>query len=299
MLDVSNFGLKISHWYFSRNQLLKKYLLWLLVGLNILIWAFSFSQLIPYLWQTARYNALTRDMSVVVIDFQNYKQQHEAENLIISDTVAIATKTNNYTVIGRVKNPNSDWVAERVTYSFQLSGVTTATETSFVFPGENKALVSFNVSYASSSGTSPLPKLNIEKIHWHRYAPTDNLIIPDFAISNIKQSQVNVQSLANPNVNGSIPASGVITRVQAEISNNSVYGFWRVDVQGILNGLDGQLLDFSTIRMTEFQPRETRRVELLWNKTYPLISSIDIYPVVDTFDPTAIMPLGSGVSQPL
>lgn len=299
MLDISNFELKISHWYFSRKQLLKKYLLWLLVGFNILIWGFALSRIIPYLWQTRSYNALTKEMASVVIDFQNYKQQHAAEDLAITDTVAISTKTNTYTLVARVKNPNMDYVAEKVTYSFNLSGVTTGSESSFIFPGETKGLVTFNVSYASSSTDTPRPQLKIENIHWHRYAPSDHLIIPDFDISNLKQSRVDAQTIDNSSNTAAVTASGIITRVQADITNNSVYGFWRVDVQGILNGLEGELLDFSNIRLTEFKPRETRRVELIWNKTYPLISSIDIYPVVDTFDSTAIMPLGPGASQPL
>lgn len=299
MFESSDFLLKISHWYFGHKSFFKKILIGLLLAVNILIWLSFSGKLTRYILDTDTYQQLTIDMKILAVDFAGYKAKHQAQELRVKDTVTIPAKTNTYNLLAKIENPNKEWVAEVITYRFQLPGLETDPQTSFVFPGQTKALTAFNISYASSSLTPPAATVKIENIHWHRYSPTDRLIIPDFAVENVQQTIVTPAPRRGEEEGSTGEKVKMVTRVQADLTNNTFYGFWRVDVQVIALDYQNTILDFNTIRLTEFQAGEKRHVDLTFKKALNNVTTIEIFPEVDTFDPTAIMPFGAGSSQPL
>lgn len=181
-------------------------------------------------------------------------------------------------------NPNMDWWAD-VTYHFTYAGdQATDTASTILYPGDHRPLP---VVAVASQGVASA-KLVIDNVAWHRI---DTHAIPDPASWLTDRLSFSVTDAVYESL---ALGKETIGHSTFTITNNTAYGYWSVPLVVMLKR-GSSVIGVSTTSIDTFTAGHAQTVDMNWFVTLPSVTSIDVVPLVNVFDPASYLaPEGVG-----
>ena len=172
------------------------------------------------------------------------------ENIQVSETAWVsAGKGNEYDVVGKISNPNNDYGASKVAYTFRVIGesgnvLAERTGTSFILPKETKYLVetSLSLSEKPSRVEVILGDTAWEKFAGYKERPALDVYNRSFE----RTSGVNFGA-----------AKGLVV-------NNSPFDFTNVGIVVVLRNDNGNVIALQKTDMQTLRSGEQRDFTLVW-----------------------------------
>lgn len=265
--SMNDFYLKLSYWFVSHKKSLRKWWVMTLLIIDVIFIVYILVNGLIMAIQGPGYDKMIKEMSHNFVD-SNYRQQAKPENLIVLKKKAIKVGDSKYDYLAEIENNNTDWGGYSFNYKFiDNEDKETEESSSFINPGK-KYIVLKNVIYKGDD-VSKLD-LEINDVNWKRI--TNKLLLEEinFEVSNEKISK-------------SQTSEGVASVVTADISNQSFYGFWQVDVPVVIYFSD-EPIAYDNYRLRNLGSFESQGISVSWLKNLPLSSEIRIEPHINIFD---------------
>jgi|GEM_PF-1406529 len=175
-----------------------------------------------------------------------------------------SSKDGRYDVLAKFLNTNPNWVAN-VHYRF---GASTKEETVKVLNDEGR----FVVGAGMAESLGDIPKIMITKVDWTRLREPKifNDLKPKFVVSDVNF------------ISGSSLPQGEISPSQVEftITNESVYGFWSVDLTVVVLQGDRPIAG-RVLALDSVQSAEQRKVQINLFTTITGVTEVLVVPTVD------------------
>ncbi len=271
--EFSNKSLHVGSWYvehkiFLRNILIGVLLIWSIfsVGYGVIGWGHYVVE------------GYFQDRTLAkrqIAQFQNYthiQQSYKALPLDFSPIQIFSPTTGKYDFVTLATNQNQR-VLIRLQYRFTFEGGETSVHETFLLPGQTVPVAVLGYDSENYPGNS---SLKIESIKYEHVSPHRILKIQDYVSQRTKFSTQNLEFFP--------PQEGIqASRIRFDITNETGFAFWEAFFAlEVLSG--GQSLGLLSATIADFQPGETRSVDV---STFFDIGSADevrLTPIIDIFD---------------
>gem|GEM_PF-4067325 len=181
--------------------------------------------------------------------------------------------------IALVTNSNTEWYAGEVIIRFTVNGSPLdETLSTFLMPGQTR-----HVFFNRTGALAPSSRVDAEVVSttWERPSSLFDSENTSFSVANATFSALTIISGQQTDA----------SRVTAEVTNNSIYGFWAVPVTIIVfRGGEPVAVDEQVLR--QVQPFETQTVTAQWLQRIPSGGEIVVEPYVNAFDEENRLPVG-------
>jgi len=281
--DFSNRELKLSRWYLKHKILLGQ------IGIGILI-VFCITTIFysSIMWGLYLFSGfekdeqLRRDQVAEFVDNRAIYGRFAATPLIIDSPKIFQEQGDKVTFSSNVSNPNNRHIAT-VTYRFTYSGGQTDLEEAIILPASKRPLSVFGHQTTNRPTTI---RLQIENVKWQKINPHE---IPDPVeyINDHFSWQIENFNFVRGSVLDNMPSH----QISFDISNNSVYSYWAPQFYIELLDID-QIVGVLKVELEQFRSGETRTVDIRSLTDLQNVTDLSIYPIVDPFDQTEIIPPG-------
>lgn len=188
------------------------------------------------------------------------QNQETPESLEILSDKFIPTTENNYDLVARVKNPNSDFGVESVSYVFEIYDsnnqmIASKEGKTYILPQEAKYII--EQKFFSEKSVSKI-EFKLKDVSW------------------IKLKEFSELELRIKNRNLQLTAEG-FNRISGAIENRSNYDLDKIEVVGLLLDVDGEIIGVGKTEMRTVLMGESRGFEILWSyQISETISNFDI-----------------------
>lgn len=175
-----------------------------------------------------------------------------------------------------VKNPNASYSAV-LNYCFVSSGKELACGNSFIFPGEEKNVLSLGNKVIKTSGVSLL----VKGTQWNRI---DAHKISDWPSYFNERINFTVSDISfKDGLQSGLSDKKSLSVLDFKIKNNSAYGYWEVPLDIVLysGSFPVALQQYS---ISEFKSGEERSVRIVWPDSLGAISNTKVLPVINILD---------------
>ena len=286
--------LKISYWIVTHKIFIKKAFLSALfvfdvifISLILLKWVNFYSD------DQVAFEKAMHDLMVYNIDYKSYHQKIAAKNIIISELDAVKADKDSYNLIAKVKNPNeNDWLIKEITFHFIYNGKESPKGKSFLFPGEEKFLVVFNVE---SQQNILMPRLVVDDIKWRRIKKGDQ---EEFK-KKIKK-YINFEIKDKKFFRGrdlGLEKEEPLSIIRFKVSNNSEYDYYETGFY-IITYSGPKITSVNYFLVNHMISGKTKDIEVRWHYEIPAPSQIVILPEVNLFDEFLIIPKDDYIGLP-
>jgi len=266
--SMNDLYLRLSYWFVSHKKSLRKWWVMTLLIIDVILIVYILINGLIISIQSSSYDNMVKEMSLDFID-NNYRQEAKPGALTIIKKKAIKVGSSKYDYVAEIKNNNLDWGANSFNYKFiDSEGKETEESSSFINPDQKKYIALENVNY-DGDDVSKLD-LEITNIDWKRITNKSLLEELNFEVSNEKISK-------------SQTSEGVASIVTADISNQSFYGFWQVNVPVVILHSD-EPIAYDIYRLRNLKSFEDQSISVSWLKNLPLSAEIIIEPHINIFD---------------
>ena len=269
--ELTSKQLKWSYWYVTNKLRLRKALVIFLIVIAAFFWLYALYGIIIYL---VDFNRLNSEAAVLLHSpsaAQTVLDATRPQALKFSEVTALPAASGHYDLVVEVRNPNKDWLG-LFDYELGQGTSTSAVRSGFILPGDDKYLVGISADSANAG-------FKASNFRWQK--------ITDFAALKKDRDHFIIE-----NEEYLPPAkAGEPARVKFDITNDSAYSYWQVNVVALLySGGSLGAVNYATIG--KLKSLETRAVEMNWSQDLPAIDSVQIIPEVNYIDPASIMPPG-------
>lgn len=260
-------------WYVKNKFIVRKWIIGIIIGVNVLLWLPSLFSWINYLVVgIKRDDNLARQLT----QFPDYTVLHArygAASLQISSPNVFLGGVKKYDLSAEVTNPNARFIVA-FDYYFLIDGTSTPKQTALFLAGESRPLAFFGYESDSDPGVADLM---IENMRWQRI---DSHTIPDSMEWQAARLNFTVTDVVFiPAVSGEVSA-GV---VRFNLANESPYGFVEPDFYvAFLQG--GDLTGLMPLRLSRFKSMEKRAIDIRTFADNVSASEIKIYPLINLYD---------------
>lgn len=281
--QLSDFKLKIGYWFISNKIFIKRFFLFFLIIMDILLISFSGARIIKYYTiERVEFDEMLSNINYFSIDFDSYNKKNRALDLQVSELDVINIGNNRYNLIAKVSNPNTKkWIAEEVEYYFYSNNFQSEHKKSFILPGGKKFLTAFNVE---SDSVIRNPKLFISNIKWQRIKEKD---IETFS-SRIKKmtdfqiKETNFSSLRD------LQIKNLGSSINFLVKNNTIYNYYEAGF--FIITYNGPIITSANyLRLDNFMAGEEKKAEIRWQQAIPRPSQIIIKPEINILDENIII----------
>ncbi len=198
----------------------------------------------------------------------------QAESLQLSNARVLSLGDGRYDFYVEVTNLNDRWWAE-VDYVFS-SGEIVEEGTGFVLPSGETPLVAFSVA-----SSIPLTSVSVEmqEVRWHRL---DTHTIPVYEEWQEDRFRLVITDISfDPafELNGKR-----IGRMTFTVTNEGPYGFYEVPLYLLLSR-GGSVIGVNRTELSTLDAGETKQVVVNWFGAVPSVSTYEVIPLVNLFDP--------------
>jgi len=169
-----------------------------------------------------------------------------------------------------VENPNTDWLATKLTYRFVVNGQAQANKETFVLPVSNKFLL--QLAYQAKTSIQSV-QIEILETTWQRVGETDFNV---FTLNDPQYLGPNIQVVEDKKID--LPA-----RVVWQATNDSLFDFWQVPWQVAVYNQD-RLVGVSELLVEDFKSLETKDLEVVWLYDLPRITKVLVTPQLNIKD---------------
>lgn len=193
----------------------------------------------------------------------------DIDRLQVLGVEMVRTNEQSIGVVAELFNPNNEWGAESIRYTFLLTDsqgntLNEVSGESFILPRQKK----FVVAPAIPETERDLDvQLNIEKIVWRKLA--------DFIDLDLGVENVTVGGTTRP---------GFAARVRAEIINRSVFGLENVEVVSVLTGSGQVPVAVNRTNLQALVQGERRGVEMFWREQLPPVEGVTVEAYSNVFE---------------
>jgi len=269
MNEFSDIWLKLSYWSLSHKNDLKKWWVIILLAADIFMVVFIVTNFAIYIISMPRESRLMTQMVENQAGYQEYRITGQPQPLDFAEPELISTGSDQADLIVKVRNPNKNWAAGSIKYKFVVNEKETEVEENFIMPDEEKYLTAFSVA---KSGSSFNISFITNAITWQRVKDLQKFPQANFKIENIQYTQL------------SVPERNItVGQVKAQITNDSIYSYWRTDFMAVL--LSGnRVVGVSKLIFDEFKSFEKRNIEFRFLSAPSSVSKVSIYPEVNLLD---------------
>ncbi len=281
---VSLKKLQIGLWYVEH----KKQLAYLLKGFLILIslfsWSYFFYSFGFYLLKGQKEDEeMVKKMVAVNSIDPVFMQTMRAKDLQIFSVSILKTTNNKYDFAVKIKNPNDKFYA-KLTYKFLVDQYETGVFNDFIFPKEEKYLLSIDNKLNFIPRRAKLKLINIDwqRIDPHKY-PRWNEFYKSHTNFIIKDKEFIPAQLSK--LTEKIP----INTLKFAIINNTAYNYWNLDLNIVLFSRS-KIVGLNKYQVNEFRSGENRDIEISWPGRLGRVDKIEIFPSVNILDPNIYMP---------
>jgi hypothetical protein len=280
--EFSNRSLEIGTWYLTHKTILER------IGFALL--ALTAATLITVavgMWSAYLIVGISTDNRMAAEEtrlFQNYEQIRSgsaAVPLTVQGLQVYVSAPDTYDMVAMVQNPNKDWIAH-LSYHFIYSTGTTTVHEAILMPGANQPVAVLGASLSSY----PLSvQLTLDAVSFERINPHAVPDIRGFIASHVAFTTDHfVFTHAQPGQNN-LP----VHDIRFSLTNTSAYSYWEPAFYAeLMNG--GQSVGILYITLDSFRSGETRTIDIRSSAPDLLADSITLYPLVNPFDESSIMP---------
>lgn len=267
--DLSNQDLERGYWWLQHKELINKiFLVFLILSLLSLYTWLTFAY-VRY-FQSGNWETYAQQLDANQFNWGQYHQMRAAKALKISGAQALATNGSLYNLVAAIENPNTDWLATKLTYRFVVNGQAQANKETFVLPTSQKFLL--QLAYQAKTSIQSV-QIEILDTTWQRVGKTDFNV---FSSTDAQYLGPNTQVVDDKKID--LPA-----RVVWQATNNSLFDFWQVPWQIAVYNQD-RLVGVSELLVEDFKSLETKDLEVVWLYDLPRITKVVVTPQLNIKD---------------
>jgi hypothetical protein len=278
--QIGNWRLKISYWYITHKLQLKNLLIYFLIGLSVIFYGYSFYKVIKILLfddRILKQNLISLTQNQIDYTYFHQVNQPRAIEVVSFDTVALPD--NRYDFIVKLKNPNEKFMAAKVDLELVSGDRVIDQKSTFIYTNETKYVGFFGEELKGVVN----PILRQSGIKWQRitrftdyYQSHFNFVLRDTIFKSASEVQIR----------GDLPVS----TLSFKIKNDSAYSYWHAGIfMVLLNG--SQLVGANYLELDQFKAGEERNIDMRFYESLPEVTSVEILPEVNIYDPEVYMPV--------
>ncbi|MFH1598344.1 MAG: hypothetical protein ABIB97_04755 [Patescibacteria group bacterium] len=271
--QVNKAQLETGYWFLTHRNLVKRIGLIIFMLVDLIIVCFFLYNIITYFAMIPFYNRLVANLGNEIIDYSGIHQRTAPRPLQITEETILLAPTGNYDLMAKIRNPNDRWIIDSFQYRFTVSGSQTDWQTSHLADSENKYLFYFgHENYGSGSLLNEEVTVEIDNVIYRRIIHPDKVPRIDFVVEDPQHDTVYLAD-----------SDERVSRVTANIKNNTVYSFWEVGVQIILYSYDDPVA-INLVTIDNFDTLLTKNLDILWRGRVAGVTSVLINPFVNIVD---------------
>lgn len=270
MRGASDLNLRLSYWFLSHKDQLKKWWVLSLIAVDVFLLGFVFAA--AYVVAKDR-SALdqARTLRTGTPLFTSAARGALAQELVRGVPVALLTDATHVDLAVELTNPNETYGVEEVSYRFSYGGKQLPVRTTFLLPNSPRFLAELGVAKAAEGEA---PTLEIVSVRWRRPEDLAALRRVKFRVSNLKYDASVLTASQPPK-----PAP----RLRATILNDSAYAYRTVDISiGLIQA--GQLVAVNSVRLNDWGAFAEKPIDLQWLAALPAQPDVVIVPQINYFD---------------
>lgn len=264
--------LKWGFFYLKNKALLYKIFVAILLLINIVLVGFN-------LWRWGNYLLTWQDFQKVEAslafstNYTGINSHFAAQPIQAINTQIFSSRENKYDAVAELINPNNRFLA-KFNYYFIINGEKTATQKTFLLPGENRLVAYLGIK----DGSGSVPTVVLENVEYQRISAHK---VPD-TISwqayrlNFKISDfIFLKSLAQEGNN--------TDAIQFKLANLSPYSYAATDFYVALLQ-NGQMAGILPLHLDSIKSLETKNIDLRNFSSGLNITELKLYPIINVYD---------------
>lgn len=261
--------LAIGYWIVSHKQTLRTW--WAItfmavMGLSLLWTVFFFS---VFFSQEAKVGELITSAANGAGSFR--AATLKPTPLVIGPVNVVVRDDAHVDLVTEVTNPNSAWAATDVVAHYTVDGVDLPTQHWFINQDARRPFLHINATIKKKDAVTAV--LTIEDTNWTR-ASAGGLPAPKFTVANV------VTTPSTVNIDGELRTS---VTVKAEITNASVYNFFRVNIPVVVRNGD-HVVAVGQVDFERWPTLSKRALNLTFGYPVGNVTDVRIEPQVSRFD---------------
>ena len=268
---------KLSIWWLEHRAFFRRlgygvFILFDAVLLLFVSWTMIDSFIIGY---THEERSLSQMIASGQADLRAYTVSHAADPLISQDVQVFPIGNSRYDFYTQVANPNKDWWVE-FDYQFVFDAGHTEVMHGFLLPEQQKPFVSLAVTSQTSTQTGTIVFTNMM---WHRI---DHKVIPDY--QKWQSDRLNFFIDSPTYTKETAFENNEIGRTSFRVTNKTVYAYFD-PVFYVLLKRGVSVVGVSRVTIESIGSDEEKEISLNWFGSLPNVSSVEVVPDVNLFDP--------------
>ncbi len=272
--QFSDRQLSFSYWWFSHKKLLRKIIVFVLLGINVVLYVYTIVFLINYLANLNKYDSWPSKTITGSVDWKSVHQLIKPDNILIKESEAIIVSPGIFDVLTWIENPNEQWYVSSASYTLRFAGNITAKKNVYLLPGEKSLLFEQNLSSTDIDAATEKVHIVFEDIDWQLVKEAQNYQLPDFAFSNTK-----IEALTNQITK---------TRITADITNRSLSGYRNVSVIAVVRE-GGLPIAINSTTTPDLRLNETRQIDIRFIKSFSETAEVELYAFTDNLNNSNIL----------
>ncbi|MFA6422189.1 MAG: hypothetical protein WCV92_02220 [Candidatus Buchananbacteria bacterium] len=263
--------LKLSYWYISHKLSLKRLWTIFLIILSIALWSYVILQMTLFFMNYSAHKQLENYLLFTADPSLSRIESLMPKNISVPSVQVFGTG-NGYDYLATISNGNKNWLGE-FEYRFTNGTNTPQYKKGFVLPGSEANIMDF-------SRENDSPNFQINNFKWKRIEGYESL-----------KNKMDYFLVENDRFDIGRGDKEPST-LSFEITNNSPYSYWLVDVQVIVYS-EGTVAGINHYTLNQFKSGEKKQISLLWNHGLPTGLTYVILSAVNFLDPDNIMSVGT------
>lgn len=278
--ELTNKSLKFGEWYVRNRLLLRQ----ILVGF-LTVWCIGFGGYSLFAWgkwisiDIWADNRMQAELTQNQIPWSYWRDTLAPQSLAIAPVQTVPSGVDKVDFLSLVDNPNQHWIAN-VTYHFVYGAAETDPQTTSVYPGQRRVLLSLGNTNEGA------PQLVVDKTEWERFS--------SHKIANAGaylQERFNFAATDVVFMPASADTGAPTHSLTFNIINNSAYSFWAAKFSVLYFNGD-QIVGVKQIVVPQFRAGETRVQEIKSLAAQLNVTSVQLIPEMDPYNPATFMAPG-------
>ncbi len=280
---LSNKGLTFGVWFVQHKPVLKTIGLLLLLIIAIPLFLYGIIGWGMYLISGFdKDRALEIQVRQTAINFDAVQQKLAPQPLSFGTTLAFQSGEGRYDLVTSVSNNNPFHVA-KMRYHYLFSQGSSVIIETVLLPGATRPMVAFGVA---SEGTPIGARLVVDEIDWDRI-DNHTITAPQEYVQDRTEVTVGAVTFFRKGSTGELDTH----RIEFSVTNNTPYSYWQGEFL-VLYYHQGELEGVAPLSLPQFRAGQTRTVDLRSLSPTLTVSSVELVPLMNVFDPATFMAPG-------
>lgn len=267
--------MEIGLWFIKNRSPLIKFIVTLVVFLNIILWPLFLYSFGKYLiFGISQDRRTIEGLTSSTLFDHNYIVSISPQPIDVKDIKIIDLPNNKFDIYALLENSSEKYWAH-FDYSFFVNNEKISSSSSFILPGESKYLLALHKTSKNLSGD---PAINIENLQWRR---VDNHIIPDWKEFTAERMKFKFDDKNFISAQSSVLTEKInLNELKFKVTNDSNYNYWSVRLLILIKGRGG-IVGVNQYIMDKIMSGDTQNISVVWPGKFSRIQDIEIIPEID------------------